>query len=155
MSDAATWVSAGAAVVSVGAAIWATRKAGKAHKDSVRIQTKLGNIEEARENDRQAAKKTAALRATVFQNPKERGLGYYKLRIANEGQAKARAIEVRVNNIPFDKHADAVGNPPKPETLGPGASCEYWIAASVKPPFVLGITWDDESGKPGRFTTTL
>jgi len=121
----------------------------------VALQPRLLEIEEAREKDRVARQNKADLTARVRQDPQVRGLGYYKLSVTNSGPAEAREVSVLVNDMPYQEHADGVGNPKKPDTLGPGSSHEYWLKASVGPPFDIVIGWEDDLGAPGRFKTSF
>lgn len=165
MSDPAASISAIAAVVSVGAAIWATKKSAKAQEASNRIQQQQLDIEGARERDRTAKKVKAELRISTERRDGERdqwsdsGGGIiasdvYRVKIANQGKAAARNVQVR-----FDgevKHP-CVRLLPDLSVLGPGAEAVCRLANHPDNPLPKSIelSWEDDSGFEGTFTTTL
>ena len=153
MSDCAAWISAGAAVVSVGAAIWATAKGAKAHKASLTIQARLAGIEEARERDRLSQKTKAKLRAVL-----QRRDPIDILRIINDGDAAARSVVLTLDGVPFCKHPALSSEDQQqiPE-IGPQSSfdCPLVITFDSTPPTLAELTWEDGSGVPGRYRTGL
>ena len=157
MSQVAAWVSAIAAVVSIGAAIWATLKGAKAHRDSLSIQAKLVAIEQSREDDRLAEQRNATLRAELVGEHNGRGSKSYRLRITNHGRAEARNVDVTMDGKPIMEHRAVPRNLSEIRQVGPGAYFQYVLALSFScsPPFEIEITWQDDSGTPGRFRTTL
>jgi hypothetical protein len=110
-------------------------------------------IEEARERDRQAGARRAALRARLV------GTGLQEfLLLENSGQAEARDIEVRLDGTLFRDHPVAFKDESEFGPLGPGSEARYPIKlfhGVPSPPFELELTWRDDSGVAGRYRTTL
>jgi hypothetical protein len=111
-------------------------------------------IEQARERDRVAGARKAALRARIKRlSPHD-----FDLLIENDGQAEAREIEVRLDGRPFREHPAAFADQCEVGPLGPGSQARYPLKITLDgpgPPFALELTWQDDSGEPGRFRTTL
>ena len=154
MSETAAWISAGAALFSVGAAIWATVRSAKAHKDALDVHSVLKDIEVARECDRLAAQKKAGLRAEIVPDSSRSGIGGHKVKLHNPGPAKARNISITVNDKPLDQHAAPVGRPVALPPLGPSESYEYWLNNGLRAPFDVRLLWDDDSEVRGSFSAT-
>ena len=171
MTHLTAWISAIAAVVSVGAAIWASRKSAKAQQTGNRLQARLAEIEEHREEDRLAQKVKAELRAELLGEEKEtactlsgsplpRALSHsmvYSLAISNQGQAPARNVAVAIDEKPVLEHPAVPEGVSEIRQVGPRSSFRYPLAITrgCHPPFDIEIAWEDDSGVPGQFKTTL
>jgi len=171
MTHIAAWISAIAAAVSVGAAIWASRKSAKAQETANRLQARLAEIEEQREEDRLVQKVKAELRAELLGKDKEiactlsgsqlpRLLSHgmvYTLRISNVGEAPARNVTVTIDGKPVLERPAVPEAAREIRQVGPGSSFGYPLAITrgCHPPFEIDIAWEDDSGVPGQFKTTL
>ena len=149
-ANLAAFVGAVAALV---ASLWATVVSRRANARSHGIQARLLRIEEQRETDRLGQTRRAALRAEMPQNER----GSWRLYVTNDGLAEARNVRVTMDGKPFTEHGafvegDEIGN-----VIGPGGenSCSLAIDRRCSPPFDLELNWEDDSGTPGRYRTTL
>ncbi len=153
MSDLAAWISAGAAGVSVGAAVWATMKGAKAQKASSRVQRKLVEIEQARDKERTVEKSKAKLAANPVKRMNRRGIPVYQMEIVNQGLAAAKKVVVKIE----EGHRWAArANREIPEI---GAASSYMVPLDATKarvdPFKVELAWEDDSGESGRYKTTM
>jgi hypothetical protein len=146
----ASLLSFGAIVVS----IVALRKSQKTQK-------RLVEIEEARERDRVAEKQKANLTAridTEVLTSGTRRVTQYFLCIANEGAGEARAIKVKLDGVPLLKHQTTQPTVKQEiDHVGPKSSFRYklFTADQLRPPSEIEISWEDDSGEPGKYKTSL
>jgi len=142
ISIIATVISAIAIVVS----IWT-------HNRNHKLQARIVALEEAREKDRLAEKQKAYLTAQMTENMDGRPV----LRILNNGFAKARNIKVVLDNKPVLEHNSILNNQEEICQVGPQSSFQYllFVCDQLYPPSEVKITWEDDSGEPGKYSTTL
>lgn len=116
-------------------------------------------IDRRREKDRVRDSKTATLQAVLKHESHPVGhknklhTSIY-LVIKNTGQAAARNIDVELDGRPWLEHkAMPEGGMTEHPTLGPGA--EIKLILYRKPPNHIALTWNDDSGEPGKYDSTL
>jgi len=153
MGDLATWVCAVAAIGSLVVSGIALVKSARAQRQANQTQERLVEIEERREQDRQAQARQAILR------PKLRGTerGGHRLYLVNSGRCEARNIRVEMDDTPFAEHPAAAQNDPMPSLVGPGGEISALLCLTLDcaPPFKIRITWDDDFGTNRTYSTTL
>ena len=121
---------------------------------SHRTQQRLLQIEETREHDRQDKARRASL-TTKFEHIQQQG--YYALHIENQGASEARNVTVKLDRKSISELRNISPSIPNIPTIGPMSSASYnWPTANNPTlPLILEITWSDDSGKLGRYCTTL
>lgn len=133
-----------------------------AFKKSQKTQNRLVDIEEAREKDRLSEKQKAYLTALIAEEKLSRSVGSriyrkYYLVVENKGLSEARKIKLLLADKPALEHP-AVQKPQKEvEHIGPQSSFRYEFAQGFmrELPLKAEVTWEDGSGEPGKYTTTL
>ncbi len=144
------------AIVSV-AAFWqshcAAKRSAKVQEEQVEMQKRITQIEEAREQDRVIQSRKAYLKAELRKNER----GSYRLVIKNSGQGTARNVKATLDGKPILEHPAI--NPSQQEItlIGPYSEISYIarITFGCRPPFKFKVTWEDDSGEPGEYETTL
>jgi hypothetical protein len=132
-----------------------------------RTSRKALRIEEARERDRVTLSRRAVLVASIMTEDRDAvgtaarmGVGIMRwnyLVVENPGDAEAREIEVVLDGKPFRNHPVAPKDHQDVRRVGEKSFFRYrlQIRHETKPPFDLELTWQDDSGEPGRYRTTL
>lgn len=131
----------------------AMREANDVAKQNLAVQERLAQIEQSRENDRLMQALQAVLTAELRQTDR----GGHRLFIANTGQGTARNLAITLNGKPLAEHPATSGNKDEITLIGPRSevSCVLGLTRGCRPPFEFEATWDDDSGRQGRFSTTL
>jgi hypothetical protein len=140
---------AGLALLASIAALWL---GARANRQANATQRRLLEIEEQRDKERRADATRANLRAEL------RDLGDYdrRLYIINDGFAAARDVEITLEGVPLGECEIAYQGSPG-TVIGPRteASCPLAIHDGCQPPFEILITWQDDSGEPREYRSTL
>jgi hypothetical protein len=146
--DLATIISLIALLVSVvfGVVTWRTASRQTA------LQKQMADIEGARERDRVRQARSADVSAVVQHIGRD-----YRLIIGNTGNAVARNLKVLLDGQPALQHRLVPRGEDELTTLGAGAATRYILAVTMGSPRVLDVllTWDDDSGGPGRWESQL
>ncbi len=139
-------IAAVISAIAIGVSIWT-------HNRNHKLQARIVALEEAREKDRLAEKNKANLAAQIAQNRDGRPV----LRILNNGFAEARNIKVVLDNKPVLEHDGIFKNQKEICQVGPQSSFQYlqFLCDQLDPPNEVKITWEDDSGEPGEYSTTL
>ena len=152
ISIIATVISA----IAIGASIWT-------HNRNHKLQVRIVALEEAREKDRLAEKSKANLTAKIIKEVLPRSgsikidTNYY-LQIENKGSSGARDIKVMLDENPMFEHSSmCLEKEKKFEEIGPASPVRFrlFTADQLKVPHEISITWEDDSGEPGKYGTTL
>jgi hypothetical protein len=141
-------------LVALAVSVWAILTSRRANKRSQKAQARLVAIEESRERDRVLHGRQARVRAWMESGNR----GSCELIIVNDGDAAARDLQLIMDDKPlFECPALGRKGSSPPPLIGPGGRIPYPLAitASCHPPFSLKIRWQDESGIPGLYETTL
>jgi hypothetical protein len=127
---------------------------------SLAVTWRLGHrqnaLELAREQDRQRDAKRAQLVATVVR--RERGPGFTPeafLHVRNDGRATARNVAMSFDGRPFREHPLTEHGEPAVPSIGPGTDVRFFLKYTDQRTFELELTWDDDTGEPGRWTSTM
>ena len=95
------------------------------------------------------ATKVAKLNPTLIGN---------RLIISNNGISKAWSIKIKLGDNNLQDHPIYVKEPLFPDIVESGQSISYLVAISTstpKPPYLIEILWEDESGKKNSFQGVL
>ena len=133
---------------------WRTgRQTNDLFKRQVDLQDRLTQIEQSREYARIMQSRKAELQAELRSVDR----GSYRLFIKNTGQGMARNVKVILDGKPVLEHPAIPQGEQVARLIGPGSEISYLMAISFDchPPFELSITWDDESGETGKYSTSL
>lgn len=146
--DLATVISIVALVVSIVFGVVAWRTATRQNA----LHKQLADIEGARERDRLRLARSAMVSASILHVGRT-----YRLIVENGGNASARQIKVRLDGQDALKHPLVPRGEDELTTLGPGASTQYVLVVMMGSARVLDvcITWEDDSGEPGRWESQL
>lgn len=160
MSRVITWIISGlslvVAIIAICVSIWT-------HKRSHKLQARIVALEEAREKDRLAEKQKANLTAHITKEEISRTrtsriYTKYYLVIENKGLSEARNVELLLAGKPVLEHS-AIQNSQKDEIrhIGAQSSIKYEFSNGFmrELPLKTEITWEDDSGEPGKYSTTL
>ena len=81
----------------------------------------------------------------------------WQLIVNNNGQATARNVTITLDGRPILKHPAVAGVKQEVRLIGSNSHISYIMALSTEcgPPFELEATWDDDSGQPRQYETTL
>ncbi|HUU30088.1 MAG TPA: hypothetical protein VM123_19965 [archaeon] len=133
----------------IAVSIWAYSKSSKTEK-------KLLEIEEAREEDRIKQSKKAILMA-IIDHEYHRNFTSFTLQIKNEGEAEARDVCVKLDEMPLLEHPVIPKTIEEIKQIGPKSVIRYRMAITrgYRKNFEVEITWADDSGEPGFYKTTL
>ena len=117
------------------------------------MQQRITQIEESRERDRVIQSRKAYLRAEL----QEYKQNSYHLVIENVGQGTARNVKAELDGKPIMDHPAIASSQQEIGTIGPGSEISYIAAITYdcSPPFEFKVTWEDDSGEPGEYETTL
>lgn len=145
-------VAIAAFLVSVVAVVMSVKTQGKQGK----LQARLVEIEEARDQSLAQQARRARLRAEITSRPGVRSPNYY-LEIINDGEAVAGNVIARLEDKPIMEHPAIPGFQSEITEIGPRSTARYILSITMTrtPPWRLSLTWDDESGSPGSYQTTL
>jgi len=126
---------------------------GIAFMKTKRTDKRLLEIEEKREEDRNKLAQKAQLQARIVKY----GHNSHRLLIINNGEGEARNIGLKMDAKPFDDHFASVRNDSPAKIIGPHseATCLLHIADECAPPWKIEISWEDDSGEPGHYKSTL
>ncbi|MDH5510913.1 MAG: hypothetical protein OEZ32_11250 [Nitrospinota bacterium] len=133
--------------IAIMASIYATAKA----RDN---SSRLLAIEEQRESDRLVDRSKASLSVR-----REKDGSSYRLYISNSGNAAAKNVEITMNGKPILEHKVIPQGEQEKKIIGPDSEVSYILAESMgkgnNPPYIIVISWDDDSDKKGRYETTV
>ncbi len=147
-------IAAVVSAIAIGVSIWT-------HNRNHKLQARIVALEEAREKDRLAEKQKANLAAQIVSDSYKNIAGgqtpRHKLRIDNSGIVEAQNIKITLDDNPLLEHPAIPPNTEEVTKVGPSSFFQYLLALSTQtaPPFELVITWEDDSGEPGKYSTTL
>jgi hypothetical protein len=115
----------------------------------VELQDRLAQVEQSRESVRLQARLRAEIRRV--------GRSDYRLAIRNTGEVGARNVAVMLDNRPILTHGTILKGQPEITEVGPESEITYLLSIthSCAPPSQVLVTWEDDSGKTGRFATVL
>ena len=152
---AENWVAVVAAVISGLAALASIAAARR----SIAAQNRLLEIEERRERDRVSAAQKARLIARIVREESLSGrkVRNYYLEIENLGASAANNIDIPLDDGPVLDHPTMPRRTDEIRHVGPESSFRYTLAPTLetRPPAKIAIAWDDDSGEPGQYETTL
>jgi len=139
-------------VISVVVSVIALRK-------SSRTQRRLLEIEERREQDRLSETRKARFVARIVSeepSPGRKTKNFY-LEIENLGQSPAHDIDASLDDGPVLDHPTMLQRTKAVRQVGPQSSFRYMLAphSSARLPQSIKIAWQDDSGEPGHYETTL
>ena len=119
---------------------------------SWKTQKRQVEIEEIREKDRQKEMRKADLVARLVDDD-----GRRLLVIENKGPAEAREIVILLNDRTLSEYQGFVRQQPEIRRVGPYSSFHYLMVLTMGMDlsFEITITWTDDSGENGRYSTTL
>jgi len=122
-------------------------------KEQTEMQKRITQIEEAREQDRVIQSRKANLKAELRKNKKNS----YHLVIKNSGQGKACNVKATLNGKPILEHPAIASGQQEIKSIGPDSEISYitGLSSGCSPPFEFKVTWEDDSGEPGKYETTL
>jgi hypothetical protein len=129
---------------------------------SWRTQKRLVDIEDAREQDRLAEKNKANLIAKITKEELRRSSTSrihwkYHLVVENKGLSEARNVQLLLADKTILEHP-AVQNPREEvKHVGPQSSFKYEFSSGFMRdlPLKTKITWEDDSGELGEYSTML
>lgn len=149
-SGFANFVAALLSVVAIIISIIALRKSHK-------TQGRLVDIETARERDRLLKARKAALVARIVTEGARSIQEVSFLVIENRGEAAARCVWVVLDGTPFGQHPACVEELADDLRIGPSSDARFVLAINndCMPPFDLQLAWQDDSGEPGVYRSTL
>jgi hypothetical protein len=153
MGDIVSWVGVVIAALSLLVAIVAIVKSGRAQHEANAAQRRIVEIEEQREQTRQADLTQAKLRPALRKDGNTDIL-YVK----NIGAAEARNIRVELDGRPLSEHPVKPLLYPMPALAGPDSEISCPLNTNLDtpdPPWEIKITWDDASGKDRTYCSTL
>lgn len=129
---------------------------------SRKMEKKLLEIEEAREEDRLAEKQKANLTAEIItkESPRSGSIKIDRkcyLQIENKGLGEARNIKLVLDNKPVMEHPGISKPQSEVKRVGPESKFRHELAVTGGPnvPSYVEITWEDDSGELGFYGTTL
>ena len=151
MCDYASWAGIVVGLGSLAVSIIAVVKSSRAQHEANDVNRRLVEIEEKREQDRLAGSTRAELRAELRITARNTT----RLYVINYGLAEARNVTVTLDKKPLAKHE--AGGDELASTIGPKSevSCILMTHMMCAPPFGIEITWEDDSGEPRSYSSTL
>lgn len=149
MSGLVPWISLGLSAVAIVVAMWTNCRSHK-------LQSRVVKMEETREKDRLIEQKKASLTARIVREPGGRNMRDL-LVIENLGSGEARNISAMLDGKPLLEHPAILQKERKLDEIGPRSAVKFLLftADQLKPPNKITITWEDDSGQPGKYNTTL
>ncbi len=148
-------IAAVISAIAIGVSIWT-------HNRNHKLQARIVALEEAREKDRLAEKKKANLTANIekevlISRNGRKQTNQHFLYIENSGNSEARNIKVNLDGKPLLEHSTILKNTEEITQVGPNSDFRYLLVLSMqgRPPSSIEITWEDDSGEPGKYSTTL
>ena len=149
----AHWAVAGLALIISVIALLISRRA---QRQQGVLQQQLLEIEQARDRSRQLEACKARLRAEIITV----SLGMerqHRLEIRNDGEVEAREIKAWLEDIPIVNHPRILREATEITEIGPSSLARYILVKSFQngPPWRFRVTWQDDSGTPGEYQTTL
>jgi hypothetical protein len=139
----------------VGVSVWT-------HIRSHKLQKRIVALEEARERDRLTDKRKAYLVAKIVKEELARSgdsriFRTYHLVVENKGLAEARNIVLLLADTPVLKNSAVINSQTEVKQIGPQSSFRYEFEKGFMKnlPLKVDITWEDDSGEPGKYSTTL
>ncbi len=135
----------------------ANQRSLKLQEEQIEIQKRITQIEESRERDRVIQSQKAYLKAKLQKLQKKDERNSYHLVIENVGQGTARNVKAMLDRKPIIKHPAILPDQQEITLIGPASEISYIMAVtlSCSPPFEFKVTWEDDSGEPGEYITTL
>ena len=132
------------------------------HNRNHKLQTRIVALEEVREKDRLAEKNKANLTAKITKEELRRSSTHriswqHHLVVENKGVCGASNIKIILAGKPILEHPAVPQGTDEVTKVGPDSHIQYLLALSSGnyPPFDIEITWEDDSGEPGKYGTTL
>ena len=148
-------IAAVISAIAIGVSIWT-------HNRNHKLQTRIVALEEAREKDRLAEKNKANLTAKITKEELRRSSTHriswqHHLVVENKGFGEARNIRLLVDGKSVVEHQGIVPPERVVEQIGPQSSFRYnlRLGTGIEIPAQADITWEDDSGEPGEYSTTL
>lgn len=119
---------------------------------SWKTQKRQVEIEEIRERDRQKEMRKANLMARLVDDD-----GRKLLVVENKGAAEAREIVIVLNGRTLSEYQGFVRQQPEIQRVGPYSSFHYLMVLTMGMDlsFEISITWVDDSGEEGSYSTIL
>lgn len=131
----------------------ANKKSLTLQKEQTEMQKRITQIEESRERERAIQSKKACLKAEL----REVKPNNHRLFIENSGQGTARNVKATLDGMPILNHPIIAYG--QQEIILIGSYSEIWYKTGdmryYSPPFKFKVTWEDDSGEPGEYETTL
>lgn len=146
-------IAAVISAIAIGVSIWT-------HNRNHKLQARIVALEEAREKDRLAEKQKANLTARISRELLTRGARsttQHFLYIENSGNSEARNIKVNLDGKSLLEHPTIMNDTEEIRQVGPNSNFRYLLVLSMRgrSPSSIEISWEDDSGEPGEYSTTL
>lgn len=142
------------AIIAIFISIISLIKSVRATREGTDVQKRILLIEQARENDRIIESRKAKLFANLVKETDQRGISRYLLKIENRGLSQARDVQVLLNGKHLSETPIAFNK--EISRISPGQTIHYQVLFSFSSPaYEVSITWSDDSGQPGTFTSIL
>jgi len=148
-------IAAVISAIAIGVSIWT-------HNRNHKLQARIVALEEAKEKDRLTEKKKACLTAKIT---KEEGQNSglittyrrYYLHIENKGLSEARNVKIVLDDKPVMEHPGIRKTQSEVKQIGPESPFRYEFEEGFMRnlPLKVEITWEDDSGEHGQYSTTL
>ena len=125
-------------------------------KEQTEMQKRITQIEESRERERAIQSKKACLKAELREVERNNRRSH-RLVIENYGQGTARNVKATLDGMPILEHPAFIRSQQEIILISPHSKISYMadIKLSCSPPFEFKVTWEDDSGEPGEYETTL
>jgi hypothetical protein len=183
--ELSNWINLGilgvTALVGILAWLGARKSAKEAHKDqrdanaaavrsanaaeeATRLQNRIVEIEEQREDQAGQLERRAALRARYERDQRITSVGKIQTSffvvVENTGRASARNLQIVVDGTPVDDHRQVMLDRPSSEcVVGPGGELRLglslYLGGGLHTPFDVAIDWEDGTGELGHWEGTL
>jgi len=134
----------------------ANKKSLTLQKEQTEMQKRITQIEESRERERAIQSQKACLKAEL-REVERNNHRYHCLVIENSGQGTARNVKATLDGKPILEHPAIASGQQEIILIGPDSEISYIavITLDCSPPFEFKVTWEDGSGEPGEYETTL